>query len=117
MGRAALVFAICLIAGLGSAQTRPETSSPFDPQISQTMPSHSTDSTRPMWRRAWIQVVPLEIMLGNKAELESVRHQVRRAEVDAARLEAPDEATRELLSRQTQLLKTLVAFAEKQDSD
>ena len=69
-----------------------------------------------MWRRAQINVVPLDLYAGDRAELESLRTRVKQAETDAARL-SPDPAAREQLSRQLQLMKALLSFAERTQSD
>jgi hypothetical protein len=70
-----------------------------------------------MWRRAEIRVVPLDLYLANKVELDSLRARVAQAQTDATRLAPPDPAARELLYRQQQLLKALLSFAERQESN
>jgi hypothetical protein len=70
-----------------------------------------------MWRRAEIRVVPLDLVAADRAELQSLQARIVEAEVDAVRLSPPDPAVREQLSRQAQLMKALLALAERQDSD
>src|SRR5689334_18371583 len=86
---------------------------PAQTQTEQRAPGG--DAVR-MWRRAQIRVVPLDLFAGDKAELESLRARVARAEADAARL-SPDPATREQLSRQLQLMKALLSYADRIQSD
>jgi hypothetical protein len=69
-----------------------------------------------MWRHAQIRVVPLDLFASDKAELESLRARVLQSERDAARL-SPDPASREQLARQLQLMKALVSYAERSQSD
>lgn len=70
-----------------------------------------------MWRRAEIRVVPLDLAAADRAELQSLRARVAASELDTARLTPSDPATREQLSRQLQLMRALLAFADRQDSD
>jgi hypothetical protein len=46
-----------------------------------------------------------------------LRTRIAEAELDASRLAPSDPAVREQLSRQLQLMKALLSFAERQDSD
>jgi len=69
-----------------------------------------------MWSRAQISVVPLDLFASDRAELESLRGRVTQAEADVARL-SPDPASREQLARQLQLMKALLSFAARVQSD
>jgi hypothetical protein len=70
-----------------------------------------------MLRRADIVVIPMELAVTNKAELASLRDRVAEAEVDLTRLDLPDPALREQLSRQLQLTRALLNYAERQETD
>lgn len=81
-------------------------------------PQHnpSGDGVR-MWRRAEVQVVPLDVAIGNRAELEALRERVARAENDTAMVNASDPAVREQLQKQLQLIRWLLSYAERTQSD
>jgi hypothetical protein len=70
-----------------------------------------------MLRRADIVVLPVELAVANRAELVSLRERVAHAEVDMARLELSDPAVREQLSRQLQLMRALLNYAQRWDTD
>ena len=112
----AFLFSLCVVGVLVLAQTL------SDPLIdrgasSQAVPvQHSAVGER-MWRRAEIRVVPLDLYLANKVELDSLRVRVEQAQADTAKLEPPEPATRELLYRQQQLLKALLILAQRQESN
>ncbi len=118
MRNAAFLLALCVVGALMLAQTL---SNPAvmdrAPGASQTMPAHQTGIGERMWRRAEIRVVPLDLYLANKVELDSLRARVDQAQADAARMEPPDPAARELLYRQQQLLKSLLNLAGRQESN
>jgi hypothetical protein len=119
MRNVAFVLALCAVGALVPAQTLsdPAVTDRGTPRWSQTMPSHQTGGGERMWRRAEIRVVPLDLYLANKVELDSLRARVAQAQTDATRLAPPDPAARELLYRQQQLLKALLSFAERQESN
>jgi hypothetical protein len=75
-----------------------------------------SDSVR-MWRRAEIRVVPLDLAVADRAELQSLRARVAEAESNALRLNVSDPAVREQLARQLQLVRSLMSYAERHDSD
>jgi len=70
-----------------------------------------------MLRRADIIVLPVELVVANRAELASLRDRVAHAEVDMTRLDLSDPAVREQLSRQLQLMRALLNYAERRDTD
>jgi len=116
MRSVAFLLSLCVIGALVLAQT---TSNPLINRAtnSQVISAQQNPSAERMWRRAEIRVVPLDLYLANKVELDSLRARVVQAEADASRLEAPDPAARELLYRQQQLLKALLNFAQRQESN
>jgi hypothetical protein len=79
-------------------------------------PQTSSHGVR-MLRRADIVVLPVEVAVANKAELASLRDRVAEADVDITRLDRSDPAVREQLSRQRQLMRALLNYAERQDTD
>jgi len=117
MRTVAFLFSLCVVGALVLAQTL---SSPLidrgGPNRELT-PAQQSGAGDRMWRRAEIRVVPLDLYLANKVELDSLRARVEQAQADAARLEPPDPAARELLYRQQQLLKALLNFAQRQESN
>ena len=78
--------------------------------------SPGNDGTR-MQSRAQIQVVPIDLLVSNKAELQSLRTRVADAEAETSKLEISDPAVREQFSRQLQLLRALLALAQMQQAD
>lgn len=118
---AAFLLALFLVAVLVFAPTTAGNQSLANsragsPQVSQGRPEGGSGG-RNMWRRAEIWVVPLDLAAANKAELVSLRARVEQAESDTAKLNPRDAAIREQLSRQVQLMKALLSYAERQDSD
>ncbi len=119
MRRVAFLFALCVVSALVLAQTLsdPAWIDRSTPKLNQMMPAQRSDTGERMWRRAEIRVVPLDLYLANKVELDSLRARVAQAQADAAKLEPAEPATREQLHRQMQLLKALLNFAERQESN
>jgi len=119
MRSAAFLLALCVVGALMLAQTlsNPALTDRATPGSNQMLPSHPTGIGERMWRRAEIRVVPLDLYLANKVELDSLRARVEQAQADAARMEPPDPAARELLYRQQQLLKALLNLAGRQESN
>jgi len=76
----------------------------------------SSDGVR-MLRRADIVVIPVELAVANKAELASLRDRVAEVEVEMTRLDVTDPAVREQLSRQLQLMRAFLNYAERQQTD
>jgi hypothetical protein len=119
---ATFLFALSLVTGLVLADSSAEwqlsaaPSAPVQLTPRQTDLQGSGDGIR-MWRRAEIRVMPLGLVAADKAELQSLRTRVTEAEVDAAKLAPSDPAVREQFSRQIQLMRALLSFTERQDSD
>jgi hypothetical protein len=119
---ATFLFALSLVTGLvlaDSSSVWQPSAVPNDPV--QAMPrgaslQGSGDGIQ-MWRRAEIRVVPLDLAAADRAELQSLRTRVTEAEMDAARLAPSDPAVREQISRQIQLMRAMLSFTERQDSD
>ncbi|MBZ5596707.1 MAG: hypothetical protein LAN83_00150 [Acidobacteriia bacterium] len=121
MRTATFLFALSFVTVLMLA----DSSSVWQPAAVQSVPVQLTqretdlqsgDGVR-MWRRAEIRVMPVDLVAADKAELQSLRTRIAEAEVDAARLAPSDPAVREQFSRQIQLMKALLTFAERQDSN
>lgn len=119
MRSAAFLLAFCVVGALMLAQTlsNPALMDRATPGSKQMMPAHQTGVGESMWRRAEIRVVPLDLYLANKVELDSLRKRVEQAQADVARMEPSDPAARELLYRQQQLLKALLNLAGRQESN
>lgn len=119
MRSAAFLLSLC-VAGvlmLGQTLSNPVPVAPGIPAANPMLPSHSTAAGDRMWRRAEIRVVPFDLYLANRVELDSLRTRVEQAAADANRMEPPDPAARELIYRQQQLLKALLNLAGRQESN
>ena len=119
MRSAAFLLGLVVISALVLAQTlsNPALIDRPTPDSNQMMPAHQTGIGERMWRRAEIRVVPLDLYLANKVELDSLRNRVEQAQADVARMELSDPAARELLYRQQELLKALLNLAGRQESN
>lgn len=119
---AAFLFALSLV----TASVLPQTSPVRHPSPLAHPPLHSNDGGSAarnssdgvrMLRRADIRVLPVELIVANRTELASLRGRVAQAEVDMTKLDVSDLAVREQLSRQRQLMRALLSYAERQDTD
>lgn len=110
------LFSLCLLAALALAQisSAPKDAAQSGTQLTQR-PS-ATDGVR-MWRRAEIRVVPLDLVAANRVELQSLRERQARLEADSRKLDLSDPATREQISRQLQLIRAALSYADREDSD
>ena len=70
-----------------------------------------------MWRRAQIRVVPLEQVELRKAELQTLRNRVLKAEAEGTGYWFSDPSVRKQLAEQLQLMKDLIKFADEQQSN
>jgi len=119
---AAFLFALSLITASVLPQNSPlrHASPPAHPPLLSndggSAAQNSSDGVR-MLRRADILVVPVELSVASRAELASLRARVAQAEVDMTRLDLSDPAVREQLSRQRQLMRALLSYAEQQNTD
>ena len=111
------LFFLWVVAALVLAQTLSDPLLDRGRRSSPMLPAQQSGAGDRMSRRAEIRVVPLDLYLANKVELDSLRARVEQAQADAARLEPPDPAARELLYRQQQLLKALLGLAQRQESN
>jgi hypothetical protein len=111
-----LLFALAVAAAMVPGQTLsvppPQSSSPRF-----SAPDVKTGDELRMKSRAQIQVVPIDLLVSNNAELQSLRARVAQAEAETDRLEIADPAIREQFSRQLQLLRSLLHLAEMQQAD
>jgi len=108
-----------LVAVLLVAETSPyQHSTPQPVAQFQSRDFSAGDGTR-MWRRAEIEVLPLDIAAANRAELESLRRRAGQVEADAAAgsIYPADPVVRERLTQQLQLIRALLDYAERRDSD
>jgi hypothetical protein len=119
MRTATFLFALLCVAVLVLADTtlfrQPSTAAPVTVVSRQQDQSSFGDSVR-MWRRAEVQVVPLDLAIANRAELESLRRRAVKIEAEAVALNNPREA-RDQLDRRSQLIRALISLAERQGSD
>jgi hypothetical protein len=121
MRTASFLFALCLVAVLALAQISSINKHSAVPRaetrVSQRSPdSRGLDRVR-MWSRAEIRVVPLDLVAANRVELQSLRERQARLESDSRKLELSDPAAGEQISRQLQLIRAALAYADRQDSD
>lgn len=70
-----------------------------------------------MSRTAEILVLPADLATATRAELASLRDRVAQAESASPRLDVPDLAVCEHISRQGQLLRALLRYEEMRDAD
>ncbi|HEY1271846.1 MAG TPA: hypothetical protein VGF08_07665 [Terriglobales bacterium] len=120
MRNAIFLLMLCVLAMLVLAQ-QASSHRPLVPQLRmqtatppQEMPGG--DTTR-MWRRAQIRVVPIEMLRSDKRELAALEQRVTQAEAEVTRLALADPAVREHLYRQIDLMRELLKFAQRRDSD
>jgi hypothetical protein len=112
--------ALSLVAVVLVAETSSYQHSAPVPIAAQSQPrAFSASDGVQMWRRAEIEVVPLDIAVANRAEIESLRRRVERVEADAVagNVYLTDPAVRERLTQQLQLIRALMSYAERRDSD
>jgi hypothetical protein len=122
MRPSAFLCALCLVAILafGASLSSQQTSN-LPPPTARPAPSPTElwsgyNGSR-MWRRAEIRVVPLDQVDLNKAELQSLRDRVARAEAESTGFWFSDPILHKQLSEQLQLMKELLKFAEQQQAN
>jgi len=119
MRTATFLFALLSVAVIVLADTtlfrQPSTPAPVTVVSRQQGQSSFVDGLR-MWRRAEVQVVPLDLAMANRAELESLRRRAAQIEAEAVALNNP-RSVRDQLDQQSQLIRALISLAERQDSD
>ncbi|HXZ34248.1 MAG TPA: hypothetical protein VEH30_18390 [Terriglobales bacterium] len=116
----AFLFALCLVALLGLGLSAQQES--YVPPVNDRPTPGATDSWggyngSRMWRRAEIRVVPLDELDLEKAELQSLRDRVARAEAEDTGYWFSDPSVRKQLSDQLQLMKDLLKLAEQQQAN
>jgi len=115
----AFLFALSLVAALAFGISASQQTS----TILRTRPAPSAPelwggiNASRMWRRAEIRVVSLDQADLNKAELQSLRERVARAQAQAPGIWFADPNLRTQLAEQRQLLDDLLKFAELQQSN
>jgi len=111
----ASAFAI-LAFGLSSQQTSnvPALSSHPSPYITDVWSGYNGSR---MWRRAEIRVVPLDQVDLRKAELQTLRNRVAKAEAEGTGYWFSDPNVRKQMGEQLQLMKDLLKFADEQQSN
>jgi len=111
----AFLFALCFVAilalGLSSQQTSNLPMLNSRPTREPSDVWNGYNGSR-MWRRAEIQVVPLEQVDLRKAELQSLRNRVARAEAEGTGYWFSDPTFRKQLADQLQLMNDLLKFAD-----
>ena len=120
MRNATFLLALYLAGVLALAQISSLPKESLVPQpgtaIRQQAPDSRGDSVR-MWSRAEIRVVPLDVVAANRVELQSLRDRQAWIEAETRKLEVSDPAVREQISRQLELIRAVLAFADRQDSN
>lgn len=72
---------------------------------------------QPMVSRAYIEVVPLDLLVERNKQLEYLRDSVTQGELDALKLSSSNPAIREHLFRQTDTMQALLHYIERAQSD
>ncbi len=114
---AAFLLGLLLLAIVGPASNPPlRRPASFPPAV--VAPSWGLDGeTMPRSRRAYIRVIPLDVVVANGEELESLRDRVARAKAETAGIYLSDPAARRESARQLQLIESLLRYAERLNSD
>jgi len=115
----AFLFALGLLAALAfgissSQQTSKIPNTRPTPNVPELWGGYNTGR---MWRRAEIRVISLDQADLNKAELQSLRDRVARAQAQGTGLWFADPNLRKQLSEQIQLINDLLKFAEQQHAN
>jgi hypothetical protein len=116
----AFLFASCLVAilafGLSFQQTSnvPAANVHSSPAVTDVWNGYNGSR---MWRRAEIRVVSLDQADLSKAELQSLRDRVAKAQAEGTGYWFSDPALRKQLSDHLQLMRDLLKFAEQQQSN
>ena len=118
MRKATIPLLLSFLAVLMLAQT-PGAQLPQSPQPgTEQFPAQSAyGHTGSMWRLAEVRIVPFDVAIANRKELGSLRARVELAKLEAGKLNPSDPAVREQLASQMALMDSLLAWAERQNSD
>ena len=115
---ATFLFALSLAAALVLADTSSLKPSPVHlPAAFPVAQRNSISDGVRMLRRAEIRVLPLDVVVANRTELEVFRDRVARAKADSAGLYLSDPAVRQQLARQILIMDGLLSYAERLNSD
>jgi len=120
MRTATFLFALCVVVLLLFVETSAVRQSSIPGPASlqaQVVGSGREVRFGGMASRAEIRVVPVDVAEANHAELASLRSRQAQLEANEHALSTFDPAIREQLRQQDQLIRALLSFAEKQDSD
>jgi hypothetical protein len=86
-------------------------------QMPHPRPDMRGSDGQPMVTRAYIEVVPMDVLVERDKDLELLRGRVTRAEADALKLSSSNLALREHLFRQIDTMKALLHYIERAESD
>jgi hypothetical protein len=86
-------------------------------QIPHPRPDMRGNDGQPMVTRAYIEVVPLDLLAERNKKLESLRGSITRAEQEALTLSYSSPAMREHLFRQVDTMRALLHYIESAESD
>jgi hypothetical protein len=70
-----------------------------------------------MVTRAYIEVVPLDLVIQRNRQLEALRGRVKQAEMDDLTLASARPELREHVARQVEIMNALLQYIERQQSD
>lgn len=90
--------------------------SPMAPQI-QTHPELRGSDREPMVTRAYIEVVPLDLIAERNQQLETLRNRITRLEMDDLKLASAKPDLREPLARQVEAMNALLQFVDRMQTD
>lgn len=86
-------------------------------QMSHPRPDMRGSDSQPMVTRAYIEVVPLDLLVERNKQLEYLRGRVTQGELDALKLSSSNPAMREHLFRQIDTMQALLHYTERAESD
>jgi hypothetical protein len=86
-------------------------------QIPHPRPDMRASDGQPMVTRAYIEVVPMDVLVERNKDLELLRGRVTRAEADALKLSSSNPAMREHLFRQIDTMRALLQYIGREESD
>jgi hypothetical protein len=113
-----LSIALLLSAGLFAHSFFPgNTLTPGIAQIPHPRPDMRGSDGQPMVTRAYIEVVPLDVLVERNKQLEYLRGRVKTAEQEALTLNSSNPAMREHLFRQIDTMQALLHYIEGAESD
>ena len=90
---------------------------PWGAPLPQSRPDLRGSDREPMVTRAYIEVVPLDLIAERNRDLESLRNRVTRVEMDDLRMASAKPELREQLARQVEIMNALLQFIQREQSD